>query len=537
VQKEQEALTRTDIEMFADLKLVLPFDQGQYLLGRHRNGTIYSLKAVSKSIAAKNNQQKMILQEKRMAEMLHVAGRFVPLVLHTFVSPGYLFSVYKVQLVTDLNALMTDPFDEPTAAFYGGCMALAINYLHGEQIIYRSICPESVFINSSGVPQLVDFRNAVRDNGMPLTDICGIEQYLAPEQVGGHGHSLPVDLWALGVLIYEMRCGATPWATGDPKKDTEVGVYSRIMSHGGELPWNESLSPELYQVVNGLLQPNTEMRLGCRGKGFDEIYSQEWFGGFAYFERLSRGAVPSPHKVKCASLESSLGDYSQCLPEEHKYEGDHDWYKGFGDFEGDSSRISGTAQGQQQQQQPVLQDWQQYQQPPVLLAPPSATAALAVVQEQEGQQQQPQPQQQQQQQQWQRQQPDLPMPHSLPPHAPDLPKPAPQHAAAIGRQSTKKTSRRSWVAGPGACAGLPVRPQQQLPMPPPEPRPPSAKSSTLDADVNAIAPPSRGNSSFSIKDSSFYNTLNAGMKYVSPAVSAVSRLPGRLYHKSSDTEA
>eukprot|EP00966_Prymnesium_polylepis_P306404 7080255-Prymnesium_polylepis.1 len=41
------------------------------------------------------------------------------------------------------------------------------------------------------------------------------------------------------------------------------------MSHGGELPWNESLSPELYQVVNGLLQPNTEMRLGCRGKGFD----------------------------------------------------------------------------------------------------------------------------------------------------------------------------------------------------------------------------------------------------------------------------
>eukprot|EP00966_Prymnesium_polylepis_P306405 7080255-Prymnesium_polylepis.2 len=227
VQKEQEALTRTDIEMFADLKLVLPFDQGQYLLGRHRNGTIYSLKAVSKSIAAKNNQQKMILQEKRMAEMLHVAGRFVPLVLHTFVSPGYLFSVYKVQLVTDLNALMTDPFDEPTAAFYGGCMALAINYLHGEQIIYRSICPESVFINSSGVPQLVDFRNAVRDNGMPLTDICGIEQYLAPEQVGGHGHSLPVDLWALGVLIYEMRCGATPWATGDPKKDTEVGARTQ----------------------------------------------------------------------------------------------------------------------------------------------------------------------------------------------------------------------------------------------------------------------------------------------------------------------
>ena len=85
--------------------------------------------------------------------------------------------------MTDLHLLMTAPFDEPTCCFYAACLSLALSHLHGEGVIYRNLSPEAIMIDARGMPQLVEFRQAVRFEGVPLHDICGIEQYLAPEQV------------------------------------------------------------------------------------------------------------------------------------------------------------------------------------------------------------------------------------------------------------------------------------------------------------------------------------------------------------------
>merc|ERR1719198_763239 len=104
----------------------------------------------------------------------------------------------------------------------------------------------------------MDMRNAVKPDPAP-TDFCGYAHYLSPEQVSGQGHGFAVDWWALGTLTYEMISGvANPWLTGDPAKDSEVGIYQRISMHQpGALKFPEGTSPSqtLRELLNDLMHP------------------------------------------------------------------------------------------------------------------------------------------------------------------------------------------------------------------------------------------------------------------------------------------
>ena len=94
------------------------------------------------------------------------------------------------------------------AAFYGACLCEALHHLHSRNICHRDIKPENVLINSDGYIVLVDFgfSKIVLDKTFTT---CGSPEYMAPEMLLGKGHTLSVDHYALGVLIYEMLVGQT----------------------------------------------------------------------------------------------------------------------------------------------------------------------------------------------------------------------------------------------------------------------------------------------------------------------------------------
>ena len=79
-------------------------------------------------------------------------------------------------------------------------------------ILHRDLKLENIMIDEKGYLKLIDFGLAkiVKNNEVTMS-FCGTPEYLAPEMVVGKGHGKAVDWWAVGVLIYEMLIGITPF--------------------------------------------------------------------------------------------------------------------------------------------------------------------------------------------------------------------------------------------------------------------------------------------------------------------------------------
>lgn len=113
--------------------------------------------------------------------------------------------------------------------------------------MHRDIKTENVqLLEPNGTVKLLDFGVAVKIGERQRT-ICGTEEYMAPEILKDHGYGKEIDLWALGVLVFELLAGSTPFTppvTGDQKIKWPVGI--------------DHLAQEL---ITGLLQVIPQRRL------------------------------------------------------------------------------------------------------------------------------------------------------------------------------------------------------------------------------------------------------------------------------------
>ena len=115
----------------------------------------------------------------------------------------------------------------------------ALHYLHSNRIIHRDMKPQNILIGSHRVVKLCDFgfARAMSSATMVLTSIKGTPLYMAPELVQEQPYNHTVDLWSLGVILYELYVGQPPFYTNS--------IYSLIQKIVRDpLKWPETISPE-----------------------------------------------------------------------------------------------------------------------------------------------------------------------------------------------------------------------------------------------------------------------------------------------------
>uniref|UniRef100_A0A7S2DG28 protein-serine/threonine phosphatase n=1 Tax=Haptolina brevifila TaxID=156173 RepID=A0A7S2DG28_9EUKA len=329
--QEKEGLSGVTLSDFVFEGIACSVDPFQYVCTKIK-GRDYLVKAVSKAKVVSMGWQQRIMAEKELGDILP-NHRMVPLSLTTLQDDTTLYTVFKNRISIDLATLIGETgFDEKTAMFYTASVHLGLEHLQQEpnRVIYRNLTPDAIVLDSTGYVQLLDMRYAAKLEPAP-TDFCGYAHYLSPEQVSGQGHGHAADFWALGILTYEMITGgANPWLTGDPGKDSEVGIYQRISMHeanGLKFPEGVVVSTELTIFLNDLLNPLAEARLGERGVGAREVRQATWFEGYNW-EKLESGRMEAPHKKQAAAaIDAALK--AKAKPTSEPYTGDASVFAGF----------------------------------------------------------------------------------------------------------------------------------------------------------------------------------------------------------------
>jgi serine/threonine protein kinase len=122
-------------------------------------------------------------------------------------------------------------FTEERARFYTAEIVLALEHLHQYNIVYRDLKPENILLDATGHIVLCDF-GLSKPNLNPdelTTTFCGTTEYLAPEVLlDDHGYSKLVDFWSLGVLLFEMCCGWSPFYAEDNQQMYKNICFGKI---------------------------------------------------------------------------------------------------------------------------------------------------------------------------------------------------------------------------------------------------------------------------------------------------------------------
>uniref|UniRef100_F6SDH6 non-specific serine/threonine protein kinase n=1 Tax=Macaca mulatta TaxID=9544 RepID=F6SDH6_MACMU len=307
---------KVSVENFELLKVLGTGAYGKVFLvrkaGGHDAGKLYAMKVLRKAaLVQRAKTQEHTRTERSVLELVRQAPFLVTLhyafqtdaklhLILDYVSGGEMFThLYQRQY-----------FKEAEVRVYGGEIVLALEHLHKLGIIYRDLKLENVLLDSEGHIVLTDFglsKEFLTEEKERTFSFCGTIEYMAPEIIRSKaGHGKAVDWWSLGILLFELLTGASPF-TLEGERNTQAEVSRRILKCSPPFP--PRIGPVAQDLLQRLLCKDPKKRLGAGPQGAQEVRNHPFFQGLDWAALAAR-KIPAPFRPQIRS-ELDVGNFAE----------------------------------------------------------------------------------------------------------------------------------------------------------------------------------------------------------------------------------
>uniref|UniRef100_A0AAQ5XI51 protein kinase C n=1 Tax=Amphiprion ocellaris TaxID=80972 RepID=A0AAQ5XI51_AMPOC len=258
--KEEEQQFHFSLQDFKCVAVLGRGHFGKVLLAEYKStGEMFAIKALKKGDIVARDEVDSLMCEKRIFETVNsVRHPFLVNLFACFQTQEHVCFVMEYAAGGDLMMhIHADVFSEPRAVFYAACVVLGLQFLHEHKIVYRD----------------------------RTSTFCGTPEFLAPEVLTETSYTRAVDWWGLGVLIFEMLVGESPFPGDD-----EEEVFDSIVND--EVRYPRFLSTEAISIMRRLLRRSPERRLGAGERDAEEVKKHLFFRNMDWNGLLAKKVKP-----------------------------------------------------------------------------------------------------------------------------------------------------------------------------------------------------------------------------------------------------
>ena len=245
---------------------------------------VYCIKVIQKSGII---EQKLVDQMNREIEIMYILNNPHCLRLKNhFEDDNNFYLVMPLAVKGQLYRVLRKfrKFDERTAAQILRETIHALQYLHSFKppIIHRDIKPENLLLNEGGRVLLADFGWSNFSDGGVRKTFCGTPEYIAPEMLLKKGHDTRVDIWSVGILMFELLAGYSPFVAKNNQD-----LYQNIRRL--KIQWPKDMPPLAKNLIGKILKLNPLDR-----PSLQEILDHQWFKQTKIIKPLLENKLNTP---------------------------------------------------------------------------------------------------------------------------------------------------------------------------------------------------------------------------------------------------